>query len=203
MELYKKVRIVAAGSGYTNATTTGIAIRGDGSSGVATVVTAGAVVTSVSITTAGSGYTTAWIANEDIPGFDNANQPADGTNVSANLEFVSQPKNGHGADPIEDLGAQLLKQAAIKTSDNAGDGTTTATVLASKIITEGFKAIESGAHPIELKKGIDSTVKNIVRSLEQSSKDVSTADEIKNIASSESIKLMEEMNKDFEIKATL
>jgi len=104
----QKVRIVAAGSGYTNATTTGIAIRGDGSSGVATVVTAGAVVTSVSITTAGSGYTTAWIANEDIPGFDNANQPADGTNVSANIEFVIQPKNGHGADPIEELGGNYV-----------------------------------------------------------------------------------------------
>ena len=104
----QKVRIVAAGSGYTNATTTGIAIRGDGSSGVATVVTAGAVVTSVSITTAGSGYTTAWIANEDIPGADNVNQAADGTLVSANIEFIIQPKNGHGADPIEELGGNYV-----------------------------------------------------------------------------------------------
>ena len=104
----QKVRIVAAGSNYSNATTTGIAIRGDGSSGVATVVTAGGVVTSVSITTAGSGYTTAWIANEDIPGADNVNQPADGTNVSANIEFIIQPKNGHGADAIEELGGNYV-----------------------------------------------------------------------------------------------
>ena len=104
----QKARIVAAGSNYNNATTTGIAIRGDGSSGVATVVTAGGVVTSVSITTAGSGYTTAWIANEDIPGADNVNQPADGTNVSANIEFIIQPKNGHGADAIEELGGNYV-----------------------------------------------------------------------------------------------
>jgi hypothetical protein len=103
-----KVRLVAAGSNYNNATTTGITIRGDGSSGVATVVTAGGVVTSVSITTAGSGYTTAWIANEDIPGADNVNQAADGTLVSANIEFIIPPKNGHGADAIEELGGNYV-----------------------------------------------------------------------------------------------
>jgi hypothetical protein len=104
----QRVRIKAAGSGYTNATTANIAIRGDGVNGVATVVTSGAAVTAVSITTAGSGYTTAFIANEDIPGFDNADQAADGTNASANIEFVIQPKNGHGADPIEELGGNYI-----------------------------------------------------------------------------------------------
>ncbi len=104
----QKARIVAAGSNYNNATTTGIAIRGDGSNGVATVTTAGGAVTAVAITTAGSGYTTAWIANEDIPGADNVNQPADGTLVSANIEFIIQPKNGHGADAIEELGGNYV-----------------------------------------------------------------------------------------------
>jgi len=118
----QKVRIVAAGSNYSNATTTGIAIRGDGSSGVATVVTAGGVVTSVSITTAGSGYTTAWIANEDIPGADNVNQAADGTLVSANIEFIIQPKNGHGADPIEELGGNyVILNSRLEYAEGSGD----------------------------------------------------------------------------------
>ena len=97
----------------------------------------------------------------------------DGVTVAKEIELE---------DTVKNAGAQIVKEVAQQTNDEVGDGTTTATVLASKIITEGFKAIESGAHPIELKKGIDSTVKNIVRALEQSSKDVSTADEIKNIA---------------------
>ncbi|MAG27016.1 chaperonin GroEL [Candidatus Pacearchaeota archaeon] len=97
----------------------------------------------------------------------------DGVTVAKEIELE---------DTVKNAGAQIVKEVAQQTNDEVGDGTTTATVLASKIITEGFKAIESGAHPIELKKGIDITVKNIARSLEQSSKDVSTADEIKNIA---------------------
>tara|TARA_X000001036_G_scaffold75190_1_gene66776 strand:+ start:7625 stop:9103 length:1479 start_codon:yes stop_codon:yes gene_type:complete len=120
----QRVRIKAAGSGYTASTTTAnIAIRGDGSSGVATVVTNGSGgVSSVSITTAGSGYTTAFIANEDIPGFDNADQSADGTNNSANIEFIIQPKNGHGADPIEELGGNyIILNSRLEYSEGSGD----------------------------------------------------------------------------------
>jgi len=119
-----KVRVIAAGSGYTASTTTAnIVIRGDGTSGVATVVTNGSGgVSSCSITTAGSGYTTAYLANEDIPGFDNASQRADGTNVSANIEFIIAPKNGHGADPITELGANyVILNSRLEYAEGSGD----------------------------------------------------------------------------------
>ena len=117
-----KARVVAGGTGYTNATTTGIAIQGDGTSGVCTVTTAGNAVTVVTITTAGSGYTYAFVANEDLPGNDNANQPADGTNVSANIEFIIQPKNGHGSDPIEELGGNyVILNSRLEYAEGSGD----------------------------------------------------------------------------------
>ena len=79
-------------------------------------------VSSVSITTAGSGYTTAFIANEDIPGFDDANQAADGTNSSANIEFIIGPKNGHGSDPIEELGGNyVILNSRLEYSEGSGD----------------------------------------------------------------------------------
>ena len=120
----QKVRIKAGGSGYTaSTTTTSIAIRGDGSSGVATVVTNGSgAVSSVSITTVGSLYTYAFIANEDIPGYDNASQPADGTNASANIEFIISPKNGHGSDPIEELGGNyVILNSRLEYAEGSGD----------------------------------------------------------------------------------
>ena len=117
----QRVRIKAAGSGYNNATTANIAIRGDGSGGVATVVTSGAAVTAVTITTPGSGYTTAFLANEDIPG-GQTDRPATGTGNSANIEFVIQPKNGHGADPIEELGGNyIILNSRLEYSEGAGD----------------------------------------------------------------------------------
>ena len=119
-----RVRVKAAGSGYTASTTTSnITIRGDGSGGVAQVITNGSGgVSSVSVTTAGSGYTTAFIANEDIPGFDNADQAADGTNASANIEFVIGPKNGHGSDPIEELGGNyIILNSRLEYSEGSGD----------------------------------------------------------------------------------
>ena len=119
-----RVRIVAGGSGYTASTTTNsIAIRGDGTGGVASVTTNGSgVVSAVSVTTAGSGYTYAYLANEDIPGYDNANQPADGTNASANLEFVIPPKGGHGADPVEELGGNyVILNSRLEYGEGSGD----------------------------------------------------------------------------------
>src|SRR5213596_2109182 len=65
-------------------------------------------------------------------------------------------------DPFEDMGAQLLKEAATKTNDVAGDGTTTATVLAQAIISEGFKNVAAGANPMYLKLGIDKGAEAIV-----------------------------------------
>ena len=119
-----RVRVVAAGSGYTASTTTAnITIRGDGSGGVATVVTNGSGgVSSCSITTAGTGYTTAYLANEDIPGYDDANQAADGSNSSANIEFIIPPKNGHGSDPIEELGGNyVILNSRLEYGEGSGD----------------------------------------------------------------------------------
>ncbi len=117
-----KVRVKAGGSGYTNGSHTGVAIRGDGTSGACTITVSGNAVTAVAITTAGSGYTTAFIANEDIPGFDNASQKADGTNASANIEFIIQPKNGHGSDPIEELGGNyVILNSRLEYSEGSGD----------------------------------------------------------------------------------
>ena len=118
----QRVRVLTGGSGYSNATTANIVIRGDGVNGRATVVTSGNSVTAVTITTAGSGYTTAFIANEDLPGNDDADQAADGTNASANIEFVIQPKNGHGADPIEELGGNyIILNSRLEYAEGAGD----------------------------------------------------------------------------------
>jgi len=120
-----KVRLIAAGSGYTASTTSaGITIRGDGNgAGRATVVTnASGGVSTVSITAAGEGYTIATIANEDIPGFDNASQAADGSNNSANIEFIIGPKDGHGADPISELGANyVILNSRLEYAEGAGD----------------------------------------------------------------------------------
>jgi len=81
-------------------------------------------------------------------------------------------------DPLQDAGAQMVKEAASKTNDHAGDGTTTSTVLAHAILKEGFKKIANGANPVELKRGIDKTVKHIISYLEDESRPVSGNDEI-------------------------
>src|SRR6266508_245396 len=70
-------------------------------------------------------------------------------------------------DPFEDMGVQLLKEAATKTNDVAGDGTTTATVLAQAIISEGFRNVAAGANPMFLRQGIEHGVKAIVASLQE------------------------------------
>ena len=120
-----RVRVVSAGSGYTASTSTAnIVIRGDGNgAGRATVVTNGSGgVSSCTITAAGEGYTTAYLANDDIPGFDNANQRADGTNASANIEFIIPPKHGHGADPIEELGGNyIILNSRLEYGEGSGD----------------------------------------------------------------------------------
>src|ERR1700733_13862965 len=72
-------------------------------------------------------------------------------------------------DPFENMGAQLLKEAATKTNDIAGDGTTTATVLAQAIVNEGFKNVTAGANPLLLKRGIERGVQAVVDNLKKMS----------------------------------
>src|SRR5438128_9558393 len=77
----------------------------------------------------------------------------DGVTVAKEIELK---------DPIENMGAQMVKEVASKTSDAAGDGTTTATVLAQAIITAGMKNVAAGANPMDLKRGIDKAVKAVI-----------------------------------------
>ena len=84
----------------------------------------------------------------------------DGVSVAREIEL---------ADPIENMGAQMLKEVASKTADIAGDGTTTATVLAQAIVTAGLKHVAAGANPMDLKKGIDLAVSKVVAHLKENS----------------------------------
>jgi chaperonin GroEL len=84
--------------------------------------------------------------------------------------------------PFQNLGAQVIKQAAKQTVETAGDGTTTSTVLARAILTEGQRYLTSGVSPVELKRGIDSAVEVIVEELETMARPIETAEDIKHIA---------------------
>jgi chaperonin GroEL len=86
-------------------------------------------------------------------------------------------------DPFENMGAQLVKEVATKTNDVAGDGTTTATVLAQALVREGIKNVTAGANPMALKKGIDKAVKAAVESIKSQSKEVDDRSEIAQVAS--------------------
>jgi chaperonin GroEL len=98
----------------------------------------------------------------------------DGVSVAKEIELK---------DPIENMGAQMVKEVASKTADIAGDGTTTATVLAQAIVTAGLKNVASGANPMDLKRGIDKAVSTVVSDLKGLSKEVgSDNDKIKQIA---------------------
>lgn len=93
----------------------------------------------------------------------------DGVSVAKEIEL---------ADKFENMGAQMVKEVASKTSDNAGDGTTTATVLAQALIREGMKAVAAGMNPMDLKRGIDKAVTEAVSELKKISKPSSTSKEI-------------------------
>lgn len=86
-------------------------------------------------------------------------------------------------DPFENMGAQLIKEVSVKTNDVAGDGTTTACVLAQAIIREGLKNFTAGANPIILKKGIQKAIETATAELKKISKEVSTSKEIAQVAS--------------------
>jgi chaperonin GroEL len=85
-------------------------------------------------------------------------------------------------DPFENMGAQLVKEVATKTNDVAGDGTTTATVLAQALIREGLRNVAAGANPLGLRKGIDKAVKAAVDSIKEQSKEIDSKTEIAQIA---------------------
>ncbi len=97
----------------------------------------------------------------------------DGVTVAKEIELP---------DPYENMGAQMVKEVASKTSDNAGDGTTTATVLAESIYREGLKNVAAGSNPIFLKRGIDKAVEAAVAKLHKISKKVNDREEIRQVA---------------------
>ena len=97
----------------------------------------------------------------------------DGVTVAKEIELE---------DPYENMGAQLCKEVASKTNDIAGDGTTTATVLAQAIVTEGLKNVTAGANPIFLKRGIDKAVEKAVEEMKKHSITVETKESISHVA---------------------
>ncbi len=98
----------------------------------------------------------------------------DGVSVAKEIEL---------ADKFENMGAQMVKEVASKTSDVAGDGTTTATVLAQALIRDGLKAVAAGMNPMDLKRGIDKAVIGAVAELKVLSKPCSTSKEIAQVGS--------------------
>ena len=93
----------------------------------------------------------------------------DGVSVAKEIEL---------ADKFENLGAQLIREVASKTNDKAGDGTTTATVLAQAIVTEGLKSVAAGMNPMDLKRGVDKAVAKVIEEIKSTSKKVSANSEI-------------------------
>ena len=98
----------------------------------------------------------------------------DGVSVAKEIELK---------DKFQNMGAQMVKEVASKTSDNAGDGTTTATVLAQAIVREGMKYVAAGMNPMDLKRGIDKAVTSLIEELKKTSKPCSTHKEIAQVGS--------------------
>jgi len=98
----------------------------------------------------------------------------DGVTVAKEIELE---------DPFENMGVQLLKEAATKTNDIAGDGTTTSTVLAHAMVTEGLKTLAAGANPMMLKRGIEAASKKVADAIKAQAIEISTKEEIANVAS--------------------
>jgi len=97
----------------------------------------------------------------------------DGVTVAKEIELE---------DPYENMGAQLLKEAATKTNDIAGDGTTTATVLAQNIVNEGLKNVAAGANPMLLKRGIEAATERVAKAIREMAVEINTKEEIASVA---------------------
>src|SRR2546425_8162783 len=98
----------------------------------------------------------------------------DGVSIAKEIELQ---------DPWEKIGAELLKKVAKKTDDIAGDGTTTATVLAQAMVKEGLRNVAAGANPMGLKRGIEAAVERVVEAIHNQAKDIDTRDDIAHVAS--------------------
>ena len=108
---------------------------------------------------------------------------SDGHSTLSTKDGVTVAKSISLKDPIKSLGAELVKQASIKTADAAGDGTTTATLLAQEMVNAGLKYLNNGANAVEIKRGIDTTVKEVVASLrEDIAEEISSEDQLKQVA---------------------
>ena len=107
-------------------------------------------------------------------GFGTPTMTKDGVSVAKEIELE---------DKVENLGAEIVKEVAAKTADVAGDGTTTATLLAQNIITQGLKNVTAGVNPLALKKGIDKSTQAVVENLKKISKNVDSQEEIEQVAS--------------------
>ncbi|MDG2101267.1 MAG: chaperonin GroEL [Dehalococcoidia bacterium] len=114
-----------------------------------------------------------------------------GRNIIVDKKFGPPQVNSDGvtiakeidlADPFENMGSQLLKEASKNTNDDAGDGTTTSTVLAQAIIAEGFKVVAAGADPMAIKRGIDKAIQSVRESISSQSTPVSGKDQISSVA---------------------
>jgi chaperonin GroEL len=98
----------------------------------------------------------------------------DGVSIAKEIELE---------DPLEKVGAELVKEVAKKTDDVAGDGTTTATVLAQAMVKEGLRNVAAGANPMSLKKGIEDAVELAVEAIKNQAKDIETPEQIAHVAS--------------------
>ena len=106
-----------------------------------------------------------------------------GMNPSSTKDGVTVAKSVELEDPVENMGAQIVKQAAIKTADKAGDGTTTSTLLTKELLTEGMKHLSAGSrNAVSIKRGMDKAAKAIVAQLKTLSTDISSEDQIEQVA---------------------
>tara|TARA_B100000963_G_C22614995_1_gene666853 strand:+ start:576 stop:2198 length:1623 start_codon:yes stop_codon:yes gene_type:complete len=105
-----------------------------------------------------------------------------GESPQSTKDGVTVAKNISLEDPTEELGVQMLKQAAIKTADNAGDGTTTSTLLAREMVKAGLSALDDGANAVDIKRGIDAAVDQIIDKLRNINEDISSQEQLEQIA---------------------
>ena len=102
----------------------------------------------------------------------------DGVTVAKSIQLKNK---------VENLGSQIVKQASIKTAEQAGDGTTTSTLLAQTILEQGLNRLKEGSNVVDIKRGIDTAVKKVVDYLVDSSKDITDEEQLKQVAPSQQI----------------